>query len=124
MLLFIGNENNLLGVTKMQNIKLLEALLGKLDTNLDDVDFYDYEKYPGIRKFVKEYEIKNPTVVSRYLEENGRSDSEYLEELTFNDIVEIINGQIAEIQDVVKDALHLEQLKLLKENQEKYGVRK
>ena len=98
--------------------------LDKLDTNLDDVDFYDYEKYPDIRKFVKEYEIKNPTVVSRYLEENGRSDSEYLEELTFNDIVEIINGQVAEIQDVVKDALHLEQLKLLKENQEKYGVRK
>ena len=94
----------------MQDIKILELLVDNLKTCLDEIEIFDYEKYPTISKFVKEYQVKNPGLVEEYLRNEDREEDD---EFTFNDVISIIDNQIKSIREIVKTDLKLESQKEL-----------
>lgn len=92
----------------MEGIKVLENVLNNLENKLEDIDIYNYEKYPEINNFIEEYKIRHREEVNRYLEKEGRLHIEELDDLDFTDILYMISSQIEEIKEAVKKDLKSE----------------
>lgn len=97
----------------MERIRVLENVLANLENNLEDIDVYNYEKYPEIKNFIEGYKVKHHEEVNRYLEKQGRLHIDELDDLDFTDILYMISSQIEEIKDVVKKDLKSEYERVL-----------
>lgn len=104
----------------MQDIKILENLVVNLENSLvgglEDIDLYDYEKYPSLNKFMKKYKMKHHYEINEYLRKEGRMDLDDLDDLDFNDIIFIIINQINEIKCAAEEDLNKEYIRKINES--------
>lgn len=82
----------------MKDIRILESLQEKLETNFEDIEIYDYEKHTNISKFVKQFKQENPNLIVKYLQEENLLE----DEITLNDIICIMDNQIKSLKEAVK----------------------
>lgn len=95
----------------MKEIKILESLLEKLNTNLEEVEYYNYEKHTNIAKFVKTFKEENPTLLHKYITEEDLLP----EEINLNDIIIIIDNQIKQLTEAIKKDTSVEYEKVVKQ---------
>lgn len=93
----------------MNEIKILESLSENLNTNLQNIEYYNYEKHENIAKFVKKFKEENPIIINNYAKDEGLLE----EEITLNEIIEIINSQMKNLQEAVKKATNIEYKKVI-----------
>lgn len=100
----------------MKDIRMLEELLDILDVDLTSKYIYNYEDYPAIRRYIKEFRALNPVIVENYIKENELEEYDDFDGINIEDILYIFQNQIETLKSVITKQLDLEYKSAIQKN--------